>query len=300
VVSVENQPPPSHARWRECQQILQRFEDAWIAGLRPVPDAFLPEDLTLRALVLPDLLCVDLARRLKGGEPARVESYLERYPHLAGQADAMLALLRVEFKHCQRQRPTPTIEEYCQRFAYLAERLRQSLADRPSGTDDSGTGVADTGSEMTPAADGSLPSFLGRYPITAKLGEGSFGVVYRAYDEELRQPVAIKEPHRRRIASSADVETFLAEAQIVATLDHPHIVPVYDVGRTGDGLCYVVSKFVEGSDLKARIAEGPLPPPEKARLVAAVAEALHHAHRHRLVHRDVKPANILLDTAGKP
>src|SRR5262249_58139510 len=99
---------------------------------------------------------------------------------------------------------------------------------------------------------------------------------------------------------AADVEAFLAEARILATLDHPGIVPVHDVGRTADGLCYVVSKFVAGQDLQARLREARPPCAEAAALLAQVAEALYHAHRRGLVHRDVKPANILLDEQGRP
>jgi hypothetical protein len=97
-----------------------------------------------------------------------------------------------------------------------------------------------------------------------------------------------------------DVELYLAEARALAKLDHPGIVPVYDVGRTDDGLCYVVSKFIEGSDLARRLRQGRPPLRESVELVAAVAEALHHAHTRDLVHRDIKPANILLDVHGKP
>src|SRR5262249_57056486 len=97
-----------------------------------------------------------------------------------------------------------------------------------------------------------------------------------------------------------EVELYLAEARILAGLDHPHIVPVYDVGRTDDGLCYVVSKFIEGSDLAKKLREARPSVTQSAELVATVAEALHHAHRKGLVHRDVKPGNLLLATAGKP
>jgi formylglycine-generating enzyme required for sulfatase activity len=96
------------------------------------------------------------------------------------------------------------------------------------------------------------------------------------------------------------VRTYLAEARVLARLDHPNIVPVYDGGRIDDGLCFVVSKFIEGSDLKQTIQAGRPSFHESAALVATVAEALHHAHRAGLVHRDVKPGNILLDTTGKP
>ena len=95
-----------------------------------------------------------------------------------------------------------------------------------------------------------------------------------------------------------DIEAYLTEARIVANLDHRHIVPVHDVGRTSDGLCFVVSKFIEGNDLASRIKEARPGFYESAALVATVAEALHYAHTRNLVHRDIKPANILIDASG--
>jgi formylglycine-generating enzyme required for sulfatase activity len=145
-----------------------------------------------------------------------------------------------------------------------------------------------------------LPPTIGRYRVVRLLGRGGFGRVYLARDDELDRPVAIKVPDPERVAGSEDVAAYLAEARALARLDHPHIVPVHDVGRTGDGLCYVVSRFVEGTDLAERMRQGRLPFAEAAELMAIVAEALHHTHTRGLVHRDIKPANILLDAAGKP
>src|SRR5205085_266337 len=132
------------------------------------------------------------------------------------------------------------------------------------------------------------------------LGRGGFGSVFLAHDDELKRPVAVKVPHRWRVDRPADVEAYLAEARAVAALDHPHIVPVFDAGRTDDGLCFVVPKFIDGTDLRQRLAVSPPALAEAVALVAAVARALHHAHGKGLVHRDVKPANILIDRAGKP
>jgi WD40 repeat protein len=145
-----------------------------------------------------------------------------------------------------------------------------------------------------------LPACIGRYRVVARLGSGGFGVVFKGYDEELRREVAIKVPHRHRIARPEDVELYLEEARVLASLNHPHIVPVYDAGRTADGLCFVVSRFIEGMDLGMRNQAGRLGVMAASELVARIAEALHAAHRQGLVHRDVKPANILLDGAGTP
>jgi serine/threonine protein kinase len=125
-------------------------------------------------------------------------------------------------------------------------------------------------------------------------------VVYKGHDYDLGRDVAIKVPHRHLVSRPDHTEAYLEEGRILAALDHPGIVAVYDVGRTDDGLCYVVSRFIEGSDLKQRLKGPRLPAAESAGLVAAVAEALHHAHLRGLVHRDIKPANILIDAGGRP
>ena len=112
--------------------------------------------------------------------------------------------------------------------------------------------------------------------------------------------MAVKVPNPERIADDEDVEAFLVEARILAKLDHPNIVPVFDVGLTEDGLCFVVSKLVEGSDLAIRMGLARLSFRDSGRLVASVADALHYAHTRGLVHRDIKPANILIDASGNP
>src|SRR6202035_2286484 len=86
------------------------------------------------------------------------------------------------------------------------------------------------------------PQRIGRYRVERILGEGSFGRVYLAHDEQLQRPVAVKVPHRRLIARPEDTEAYLTEARTVANLDHPHIVPVFDIGSTEDFPCFVVSK----------------------------------------------------------
>ena len=143
------------------------------------------------------------------------------------------------------------------------------------------------------------PSKIGRYRIIDRLGQGGFGTVYLAHDDDLDRPVAIKVPNPERITDAKDVEAFLVEARILAKLDHSHIVPVHDVGRTEDGLCFVVSKFIEGSDLATRLKEARPGFRESAGLVVTVADALHYAHTRGLVHRDIKPANILIDASEK-
>ncbi len=162
------------------------------------------------------------------------------------------------------------------------------------------TGSFHPESAETTAETSATATTIGRYRIERKLGEGGFGCVYLAFDDELLRSVAIKVPHRRRVKTPYDIEAYLKEARNLAALDHSNIVPVYDFGRTEDGLCFVVSKFVEGHDLSQIVSQRRQTFHESGELISTIAEALHHSHGKGLVHRDVKPGNILLDMSGKP
>ncbi len=150
------------------------------------------------------------------------------------------------------------------------------------------------------AASVEQPKQIGRYRIEKVLGKGGFGLVYLAHDEQLDRLVAIKVPHSKLISKPDDAKAYLTEARTVANLDHPGIVPVHDVGSTEDCPCYVVSKYIEGTDLSWKLKKSRLKYRDAAELVATVAEALHYAHKQGLVHRDVKPGNILIGKDGQP
>src|SRR5947208_5023773 len=150
------------------------------------------------------------------------------------------------------------------------------------------------------AAPGAQPPHVGRYRIEKVLGRGGFGLVYLAHDGQLQRLVAIKVPHRKLVDRIEAAEAYLTEARTVANLDHPNIVPVHDVGSTDDCPFFIVSKYIDGTDLATKLKQSRLSLNEAVELVATVAEALHHAHKQGLVHRDIKPGNLLLDSSGKP
>src|SRR3984957_3322076 len=104
------------------------------------------------------------------------------------------------------------------------------------------------------------PQRIGRYRIERVLGKGGFGLVYLAQDEQLQRLVAIKVPHPNLVSRPEDAEAYLIEARTVANLDHPNIVPVHDVGGTEDHPCFIVSKYIEGSDLASRLKQSRLSP----------------------------------------
>jgi serine/threonine-protein kinase len=144
-----------------------------------------------------------------------------------------------------------------------------------------------------------LPRAFGGYQLQKELGRGGMGVVYVARQESLGRTVALKRVLRGELAGPADLDRFRAEARAASHLDHPNIVPVYEVGEV-DGQPYFTMQYVAGTTLSARLAEGPLPPHEAATLLAAVARAIHYAHGRGVLHRDLKPSNILIDESGQP
>lgn len=164
---------------------------------------------------------------------------------------------------------------------------------------DSGPSTQKNSPERNESTVAPLPPAFGRYVVRAIQGQGGFGTVYRGHDTQLDRQVAIKVSQLERFGSSSNVEHFLKEARRVARLKHPSIVVVHDVG-VQEGHCYIVSDFVEGTDLSNWLRDHRPTWAETSRIIADVAEALAYAHTQRIVHRDVKPSNIILTDEVRP
>ncbi|MCE9529565.1 MAG: protein kinase, partial [Planctomycetes bacterium] len=150
---------------------------------------------------------------------------------------------------------------------------------------------------------GSSPERIGRFVVRRFLGEGAFGRVYEAYDSQLDRSVALKVAKPELLQSEKRIKRFLREAKSAANLRHPNIVPVFDSGSDG-GHFYIASAFIAGQSLDKHLDELPkgkyLDFRMSVQIVRRLAEALAYAHQHKVVHRDVKPANVMLDEMGEP
>jgi serine/threonine protein kinase/formylglycine-generating enzyme required for sulfatase activity len=215
--------------------------------------------------------CELFAQAWREGRKPTIENYLENSSD-SERAALLWDLLALEVELRCAAGEEPTVAEYQGRFPQDGSLVEAFFRAR--------------GPES--------PAQVGRYRVLRRLGGGGFGTVYLAYDDRAQRQVAIKVPRPDRLNSAEARAAFLREARNVARLDHPHVVPLYDIGDEAGG-CFLVYKFVAGRSLFERIEQGPIPPSQAATLVAQVADALHHAHVKNLFHRDIKPGNILLD-----
>lgn len=167
--------------------------------------------------------------------------------------------------------------------------LAGTLTGQPSTVSHVGSG----------SASGELAGQFGRYCIHRKLGQGGMGAVYLAHDTQLERDVALKVPHFRPEDGPQLLERFFREARAAATLTHPNICPVYDVGEQ-NGIRYLTMAYIAGQPLSALTCGDPLPQRPVAAVIHKLALALHEAHRKGVIHRDLKPANIMLTEQHEP
>ncbi len=253
---LEDLPP---ALGRRIDEVCTRFEAAWRAGATP-----------------------------------RVEDYVGGW-----EGAERLALLRelVPLDADYRKGPGDAVtpDHYRSRFPELGENwLRENIGGVPPVAEL--TTAPQVGETLVRPNPLEAPRSIGDYEILEEIARGGMGVVYRVRQRSLHRVVALKMILAGEFASPDAVQRFCSEAKNVARLDHPHIVPVYEVGEHG-GLPFFSMKYIDGNSL---VQQPPMAPRTVAELMAKVARAVHHAHQRGILHRDIKPGNILLDKAGVP
>jgi serine/threonine-protein kinase len=224
----------------------------------------------------------------------RLEEYLRDVPEPANRT-LLGELIRVEVHHRRRLGELPQAAEFQARFPTMnGEWIAEAV------TAWAGPSAAEPATPRQPRpAPQATPATVAGYEILEELGRGGMGVVYKVRQIKANRIVALKMIRAGEWASAADVERFRTEAEEVANLDHPHIVPLYEVGEH-DGGPFFSMKLIEGGNLSEHRARFTSDPGSAARLLVQIAEAVHYAHQRALLHRDLKSANILLDLQGEP
>lgn len=215
---------------------------------------------------------------------------------MADDSEELIDQLLADFLAKREAGEPVVLQELMTEYPELADQIREFFVDNQQ--------VQDLASPITIAASPpwairSPVCDLGDYEVLEEIARGGMGVVYKAHQRKLNRVVALKMILSGEFAGEAEKQRFRSEAEAVAQLKHPHIVPVYDVGEV-EGRPFLAMGFVEGQSLKQRISQGPMDSYEISRVISLVANAVQYAHDQGIIHRDLKPANILLDNRRQP
>ncbi|MCR9202247.1 MAG: serine/threonine protein kinase [Planctomycetaceae bacterium] len=268
------------------EPILLQFEDAWQDNAAPLLEEFVPEAVTEHGLasshrpaLVRELAMIDLEHRRRSGQPVTTDDYLKQFAELEQHR---LPLLQFELRLRQRLHDEPTASEIATRHPDLAELLSGTV-DRPSSQSHVSAG--------DPLIAGAA---VGDFVIREHIGSGTFADVYRADDSRLNRPVALKFLKPWMHGSASLKARMLREAQAVASLQHPNVVPVYEFGDH-QGRDFIASRYINGPTLSQWCQEQQPAPAQSAEMTAALALALEAAHGSGIVHRDVKPENVIIE-----
>lgn len=236
--------------------------------------------------------CAELHSGLRN-QSARVEQFLSDYPAIAAEPDHAIELIFSEFVTRESLGEQPQPNEYYTRFPQYRERLERLFqVDDLLKVDDPTTAV-----DRLLADREGVSEKIGVYEIREELGRGGVGVVYRAYHPKLKREVALKVLRCGALADERDRQRFRREAELAARLQHPNIVPVYEIDEHA-GEPYLVMELLAGGSLRQQLAHHPLSPADAAQLLITLARAVQHAHDRNVIHRDLKPGNVLIESTS--
>ncbi|MCA9077902.1 MAG: serine/threonine protein kinase [Planctomycetaceae bacterium] len=256
-----------------------------------------------------ELLHAELEYRIKNGESRIVEDYHKWSAELS--QTELLELIGAEYRLRRRAEPNLTDAEYFERFPDLHDQLATVLHHAPPSANREKWWSSETSEQeefdetrvkptVVDAARGlkAGATFAG-YTILGEIARGGMGVVYKAQQQHPNRTVALKLIRSGQLADDEEISRFHLEAEAAANVDHPNIVPIYEVGSQ-DGLYFFSMRYVPGPSIASQVADGALHPERSAELLQTSARAVHFAHQNGIVHRDLKPSNILLDQDGHP
>ncbi len=294
--------------WERREAQILRFEEAW-QRCRNDRQLDLPEIRSFllsggsddRESLLLELIKIDLEYRWKSGRAALCEDYYELAPEFLSQPAIQRDLLGEELNVRKSLGQLPELSDWLRRFPDCADMFPPVAGAALTKIDDSTIPDIDTAGLTDDAAAGAVSSGdrIGRYRLVEVVGRGAFADVWRAEDVDLNRSVAIKLLRLSMSNSDGATARFFREARTLAKLNHPAIVKVHEVGQFGQRP-FIVSEFIAGSTLETHLSNRPVSIAEACRLAQSVAEGLECAHRQGIVHRDVKPANVLMTASGDP
>ncbi len=235
-----------------------------------------------------DEIIADFLEATERGESPNPQAYLDRHPQFAKELSEFFA----GYSQLKRIIPPDTAED-----AAFGSSSAGDPSDPNTPTLNYSEGAEDEVANQDVARY--MVRYMGDYELLDEIARGGMGVVFKARQTSLNRVVALKMILAGVFASEEDVKRFHLEAEAAAQLDHPGIVPIYEVGQH-EGHHYFSMGFVDGSSLSRQLVDGPLPPRIAAEIVRQVAEAVQYAHSKGVIHRDLKPGNILIDPQGHP